>query len=299
MNYLGMPLAVVIASTAGCAMHDRVSKAQSEGVGSAPVAGVEYEFRDSDVVTLKYANATPLQFRADATPVDKVFSVLGMPSLKVAPAGSYTANQLHTATAEQTKKYISSVATPAGRTGKDIEAIGLNAIGGNMGAAGMALSLVAGSPKYDPRVNLGFLVCFEHADQTASVTDAVSNCSKKMNAMFASAVTNVTKTINVQNGQFRTGSIETEAGVKTAKVFLGRRGVLASDGYAPADRGGYAARIVAIPINSETTSVMDKVLFLDNGNVSAAEVASALSRSLPEGTAFYLPDQKSGPVGAY
>jgi len=33
MNYLGMALAVAIASTAGCAMHDRVSKAQSEGVG--------------------------------------------------------------------------------------------------------------------------------------------------------------------------------------------------------------------------------------------------------------------------
>lgn len=300
MKIFGVTLiALAIANTAGCASVEKSNTSQRQGVDKASDAGVDYEYRASDVVTLKYANARPLTFSADATPADKVLSVMGMPSFKVAPAGSFTSNQLRTATAEQTRKYISAVAAPAGPNGKDFEAFGLNVVGGTAGATGMALSLLAGSPKYDPRVNLGYFVCFERVDQTADTSAAVSNCAKKMNLMFDATVTNVTKVISLENGQFRTGSVLTNAGEKTAKVFIGRRGVLAADGFAPSDRGGYASRIVAIPINSETTSTMDKILFLDNGNVTPAEVAGALAKHLPDGSAFYLPDRVNGPVGVY
>lgn len=306
MKSIGYTLiAAAIASLGGCATYDGAKKAQVDGLGMAQSASVQYEFRAADEMTIKHANSQPQKFASTATAPDKVFAVMGMPSLKAAPAGSFTGTQLRQSTKEETIRYMSTDSSRPSSTGKDLEAIGLNAIGGDVGGAGMVLSLVAGSPKFDPRITQGYVVCFMPKVDGQDMAAAVAGCGAKMEAMFAKTVVDVTKSYDLPNGQFRLGKIETTAGMKAAKVFMGHRGILAADGYAPVDRGGFPALIVAIPVGHETTngsasgSLFDSMVLKTRGEVTSEQLATALSKNLPKDTAFYLPDSERGPSAFY
>ncbi|WP_095158247.1 hypothetical protein [Pseudomonas sp. Irchel 3E13] len=298
-------IAAAMASLGGCATYDNAKMAQFEGVGTAQSAAIDYEFRASDQMTIKHANSAPQKFASTATATDKVFAVLGMPSLKAAPPGTFNSGQLIQSTREETIRYMSSDAASHSSTGKDLEAIGLNAIGGNVGGAGMALNLVGGSPKVDPRVTVGFVICFMPAVEGQDMAAAVAGCGAKVEAMFNKTMKEISKSYVLPNAEYRLGKIDTPAGLKAAKVFTGRRGVLAAEGFAPLDRGGFPARIVAIPVGHETTNgsssgaLIDTMLFKSRGEVTSEQLAAALAKNLPKDSAFYLPDRDRGPASVY
>ena len=150
IKFIGFSLiAAAIASLGGCALYENAKKAQVEGVGTAQSAAIDYEFRAGGQMTIKHANSAPQKFASTATATDKVFAVMDMPSLEAAPPGSFD-GQLNQSTREETVRYMSTDTASHVSTGKDLEAIGLNAIGGNVGCAGMALSLIGDSPKVAP-----------------------------------------------------------------------------------------------------------------------------------------------------
>ncbi|WP_095160067.1 hypothetical protein [Pseudomonas sp. Irchel 3E13] len=306
MKFIGFTLiTTTIASLGGCAMYDNAKKAQVEGVGTAQSAAIVYEFRAGDQMTIKHANSAPQKFASTATATDKVFAVMGMPSLEAAPPGSFNGAQLIQSTKEETIRYMSTDTASHGSTGKDLEVISLNAIGANIGGAGMALSLIGGSPKVDPRVALGFVICFMPAVEGQDMAAAVASCGAKVEAIFNKTVTEISRSYVLPNAEYRLGKIETPSGLKAAKVFTGRRGVLAAEGFAPLDRGGYPARIVAIPVGHETTSgsssgaLIDTMLFKSRGEVTSEQLAAALAKNLPKDTVFYLPDNERGPAAVY
>lgn len=123
--------------------------------------------------------------------------------------------------------------------------------------------------------------------------------------MFNKTVKEISKSYLLPNAEYRLGKIETPSGLKAAKVFTGRRGVLAAEGFAPLDRGGYPARIVAIAVGHETTNgsssgaLSDTMVFKTRGEVTSEQLAAALAKNLPKDTAFYLPDGERGPAAVY
>lgn len=107
---------------------------------------------------------------------------------------------------------------------------------------------------------------------------AVAGCGAKEEAMLSKAVKEISKSYVLPNGEFRLGKIETPSGLKTAKVFTGHRGILAAEGFAPLNRGGYPARIVAIPVGHETTNESSSSALLDAMVLKTrGEVTSELS----------------------
>ncbi|WP_425929668.1 hypothetical protein [Pseudomonas sp. NyZ201] len=99
MEPIGFTLIVAaIASLGGCALYDNAKKAQVESVGTAQSAAIDYEFRAGDQMTIKHANSAPQKFASTATATDKVLAVMGMPSLKAAPPGSFNGGQYERST---------------------------------------------------------------------------------------------------------------------------------------------------------------------------------------------------------
>lgn len=271
-------------------------------MGTVQSSSSKYEFRFADDIPINYANSRPQRFASTATATDKVFAVMGMPSLKKLPAGYFNTSKLRQSTKEEVIRYMSIGSTNEKSTGNDLATVGLNLMDGNLSVLGMVLDLVSSSPKYDPRVTLGFVVCFIPKVGDKDMASAVADCGDKMESMFTKTVLEISNSYDLPNGSYHQGKIKTPLGLKSAKVFLGHRGILAAEGYSPADRGGYPARIVAIPVGNETTNgsslgaIFDSLMFKSRGEVTSEQLADALSKNLPADTVFYLPDSERGPV---
>lgn len=286
-------IAVVVASATGCA---------TQGQDLKPVAASELTapaFRPwkTENPTLKIANEKPLQFAPNATAADKLFAVLGMPSFaQIGPGGVRNA-YLQQASPDQVKQAISATARPSAGYNNDGSMIAFNAIGGGVGAAGLALT-VLGDSGFDPRTKMGYMFCFEKKSETRSLEDAGARCASKLNDVVNATLQPTVRLQRLDFGQVRNGYVDTPMGKKLGEIFIGTKGGYAVDGYAPVDRGGYPARLVAIPFYSEVGSGVSKMVGATIGEVSAADFAAALRAHLPKDMAFYLPDGQN-PAAVY
>jgi hypothetical protein len=286
-------IAVVVASATGCA---------TQGQDLKPVAASELTtpvFRPwkTENPTLKIANEKPLQFAPNATAADKLFAVLGMPSFaQIGPGGVRNA-YLQQASPDQVKQAISATARPSAGYNNDGSMIAFNAIGGGVGAAGLALT-VLGDNGFDPRTKMGFMFCFEKKSDTSTLEEAGVRCASKLNDVVNATLQPTVRVQKLDFAQVRDGFVKTPTGSKLGEIFIGTKGGYLVDGYAPVDRGGYPARLVAIPFYSEVGSGVGKMIGANLGEVNAADFAAALREHLPKDMAFYLPDG-TNPAAAY
>ena len=114
-----------------------------------------------------------------------------------------------------------------------------------------------------------------------------------MNGLFQPT----TRVLGVGLGQVRAGIVQACAVKKVGEIFVGTE-AFATDGYAPQDRGGYAARIVAIPIQQKLAGGVGKMLGAELGEIGPVEWANLLIQRLPKDMAFYLPSGNQ-PVAVY
>lgn len=113
--------ATVVGALVGCAGQPAALDPNAKAVTPAPLALKVWPGSDNAV---QFANEKPLQFSADATAAEKIFSVLGMPSFQAVRAGAFSIQAVQKTSAEQTQQNISSVArqAPANRNAAELAA---------------------------------------------------------------------------------------------------------------------------------------------------------------------------------
>jgi len=285
-------LAAAVAAVTGCA---------SNGTGSKPVPDSElvaphFKAWDGKSSSLMYANEEPLRFSSNVSAADKLFAVFGMPSLSTVKANGIRNPYLRQATKEQVLDAIRPATSPKAGYNNDGSILAYGLIGGGIGAAGTAIT-VLGDATFDPRTKLGFAYCFGKRSETVDLNDAVQKCGEKVTSMVNSLFRPTTRVLKIGFGQVRAGIVQSEAVSKVGEIFIGTE-AYATDGYAPQDRGGYPARIVAIPIEQKLAGSVGKMIGTELGEIGPVEWAELLKQQLPKDMAFYLPNGDQ-PVAVY
>lgn len=285
-------LAAAVAAVAGCVSNDSESKPVPDSALGTP----RFTAWDGKTSSLMFANEEPLRFASNVPAADKLFAVFGMPSLSGVKAGGIRNPYLRQATKEQVLDAIRPATDSKAGYNNDGSLIAYNLIGGGIGAAGTAIT-VLGDATFDPRTKLGFAYCFEKKAETVDLNDAVRKCGDKVNGMVNSLFQPTTRLLNIGFGQVRAGIVQTGSISKVGEIFIGT-GVYATDGYAPQDRGGYPARIVAIPIQQKLAGGVGKLIGAELGEIGPVEFAQLLKQRLPKDMAFYLPNGDQ-PIAVY
>ena len=286
--------AIAVASLVGCAGQNPATNPNAPAVAPAPLALKVWEGTDNAV---QFANAKPLQFATDATAADKVFSVLGMPSFRAVRAGAFSIHAVQKTSAEQTQQNISSVAKQAPANRNVAEMAAFNALGGDVGAAGLALT-VLGDASFDPRTEIGTFVCFERKSEAKDTASAVQSCGKKLLSMFERTFNPIRADEKSLTARRFIGPIATQSGEKLAQAYVNTDGVFVGDGYAPVDRGAYPAIVVAIGFNALVAEGFGKSMGWVVGDVGPVELGKAMGKNLPRDSAFFLPNRDS-PIAFY
>ena len=284
--------AAAVAAVAGCATNSTESKPVPDSALVAP----HFKAWDGKTSSLMFANEEPLRFSSSVPDADKLFAVFGMPSLSTVKANGIRNPYLRQATKEQVLGAIHPATSPKAGYNDDGSLIAYNLIGGGIGAAGTAIT-VLGDATFDPRTKLGFAYCFGKITETVDLNDAVQKCGEKVTGMVNGLFQPTTRVLNIGFGQVRAGIIRSGPVSKVGEIFIGT-GAYATDGYAPQDRGGYPARIVAIPIQQKLASGVGKMIGAELGEIGPVEWAELLKQQLPKDMAFYLPNGDQ-PVAAY
>ncbi len=286
--------ATVVGALVGCAGQPAALDPDAKAVTPAPLALKVWPGSDNAV---QFANEKPLQFSADATAAEKVFSVLGMPSFQAVRAGAFSIQAVQKTSAEQTQQNISSIArqAPANRNAAELAAF--NALGGNVGAAGLAVT-VLGSSSFDPRTEIGTFVCFEPKSGTKDFAAAVQSCGNKLLGMVERTFEPIRADEKSTTARRFIGPVATETGKKIAQLYVNTEGVFVGDGYAPVDRGAYPATVVAIGFDALVAEGFGKRMGWVVGDVGPVDLGNALGRNLPRNTAFFLPNRET-PIAFY
>ncbi|ONN71142.1 hypothetical protein [Pseudomonas oryzihabitans] len=284
--------AAAVAAVAGCATNSKESKSVPDSALVAP----HFKAWDDKTSSLMFANEEPLRFSSNVSAADKLFAVLGMPSLSTVKEKGIRNPYLRQATREQVLDAIRPATSPKAGYNNDGSLIAYNLIGGGIGAAGTAIT-VLGDATFDPRTKLGFAYCFGKKTETVDLNDAVQKCGEKVTGMVNGLFQPTTRVLDIGFGQVRAGSVQAGAVKKVGEIFIGTE-AFATDGYAPQDRGGYAARIVAIPIQQKIAGGVGKMLGAELGEIGPVEWADLLKHRLPKDMAFYLPNGDQ-PVAVY
>lgn len=295
MKYLGLVAsAIAVASLVGCAGQNPATNPNAPAVSPAPLALKVWEGTDNAV---QFANARPLQFATDATAADKVFSVLGMPSFRAVRAGAFSIHAVQKTSAEQTQQNISSVAKQAPANRNVAEMAAFNALGGNVGAAGLALT-VLGDNSFDPRTEIGTFVCFERKSEVKDTASAVQSCGRKLLSMIERTFNPIRADEKSLTARRFIGPVATPSGEKLAQAYVNTDGVFVGDGYAPVDRGAYPATVVAIGINALVAEGFGKSMGWVVGDVGPVDLGKAMGKNLPRDSAFFLPN-RDAPIAFY
>ncbi len=235
-------------------------------------------------------------FATDATASDKVFSVLGLPNFRTISAKGIDIGFMETATKEQIENVISSVARKQSGSSGDLSTLSFTALGGGLGAAGLAFSVLDGGVR-DPRTRFGYFVCFEKKAEASDLVEATRICSAKLNKMLTDTMVETTKVRDMEYAQYRKGYV-IDGQRKAVEFYLWKVRVYAAEGFAPADRGGYASWIVAVPFSHVLASGVGKWTGAEVGELDAAATARVLGKNRPADTVFYLPDGEK-PAAVY
>lgn len=284
--------AIVVASVSGCASTPEAERP----IPTSQIKAPEVSYYKESVSSLHYANAKPLIFAPDATASDKVFSVLGLPTFKAVSAKGVSATFMEQAIKEQVEQAISPVARQQSGSPGDLSRLSFTALGGGVGAAGLAFTMLDGGVR-DPRTTFGYFVCFERKSEASNLTEATHICSTKLNKMLTDTMVKTTKVQEMEYAQHRKGYV-TDGQRKTVEFDLWKVRVYAAEGFAPADRGGYESWIVAVPFSQNFASGIGKWIGAETGELDAAAAAKALGTHRPKDTVFYLPDGET-PAAVY
>lgn len=284
--------AIVVASVSGCASTPEVERP----IPTSQIKAPEVSYYKESVSSLHYANAKSLVFAPDAKASDKVFSVLGLPTFKAVSAKGVSATFMEQAIKEQVEQAIRPVARQQSGSPGDLSRLSFTALGGGLGAAGLAFSMLDGGVR-DPRTTFGYFVCFERKPVASSLTEATHICSTKLNKMLTDTMVETTKVRDMDYAQYRKGYV-IDGQRKAVEFYLWKVRVYAAEGFAPADRGGYASWIVAVPFSHVQASGVGKWTGAEVGELDAAATVKVLSENRPADTAFYLPNGEH-PAVAY
>lgn len=149
----------------------------------------------------------------------QVFSVLGMPSFRAVRAGAFSIHAVQKTSAEQTEQNISSVAKQAPANRNVAEMAAFNALGGNVGAAGLALT-VLGDNSFDTGTEIGTFVCFERRSEVKDTASAVQSCGKKLMSMIGRTFNPIRADEKSLTARRFIGPVATPSGEKLAQAYV-------------------------------------------------------------------------------
>lgn len=284
-------LIVMVAAVSGCASNGASTPVQRAAV---PFPSTNHDVGTRPAASINFANEAPLKFAAGINPAQKVFSVLGLPSLDLIPAKKLNNSYFQDASREQVAQSLAGTVKPKVNGNGALTTIAATAIGGGLGNAALAFSMLDGKG-FDPRVENGYAVCFEPKSNTPSVKVAAQRCGTKIHDMVASSFAKVFKVSNLPNSQRVIGEVQVNGQLKVGELYIGKVGGTVGEGYAPEDKGGFAAYIVAIPFRQE---VKGTGWVSADGELGAEQMATALAPSKPSDMVFFLPN-KNNPIGVY
>ncbi|MFT0181837.1 hypothetical protein ACMSIO_15405 [Pseudomonas benzopyrenica] len=222
--------------------------------------------------------------------------MLGLPTFKAVPAKGVNATFMEQAIKEQVEQAVSPVARQQSGSPSDLSRLSFTALGDGLGAAGLAFSMLDGGVR-DPRTIFGYFVCFERRSEASNLTEATHICSAKLNKMLTDTMVETTKFREMEYAQYRKGYVLDEQR-KAVEFYLWKVRVYAAEGFAPADRGGYASWIVAVPFSHVFASGVGKWTGAEVGELDANAAVKVLSKNRPVDTALYLPNQQD-PAAVY
>ncbi|AXA67746.1 hypothetical protein [Pseudomonas oryzihabitans] len=223
--------ATAVAAVAGCATSSTVVKP----VPDSALIALHFKAWDDKTSSLMFANEESLRFSSNVSAADKLFAVLGMPSLSTVKEKGIRNSYLRQATREQVLDAIRPAASPKAGRNNDGSLIAYTLIGGGMEAAGTSIT-VLGDATFDPRTKLGFAYCFGKKTETVDLNDAVQKCGKKVTGLVNRLFQPTTRVLNIGFGEVRAGIVLPGAFSKVGEIFIGTE-AYATDGYAPQDRG--------------------------------------------------------------
>lgn len=270
-------------------------------------AGHSYQYQTT-ASGMRYANERPLTLKQGSEST-RVLALFGMPDYQTVKAGKFT-NYMFTTTDPVT---VQSYITPAlvekpkssGLTNTDFSAVSVNALShtglsaGAVGAAGAALMIAGTDTTPDPRTNFGAAICYRPTSDQPDIKRAYVEC-------FNQVVEDVRKALGpnatvADKGQHVSvyGEVEVpNAGMQPVSILVGRVYNHASTGFAPADKGSFAANIFAIQVGRFGDIPASKATVEDIGAALRTAKRQTISYRLNP-SEDYRKRKDAEPVGVY
>lgn len=187
--------AAAVAAAAGCA----TNSTESKPIPDSSLVTPHFNAWDGKTSSLMFANEEPLRFSSSVPAADKLFAVFGMPSLSTVKANGIRNPYLRQAIREQVLDAIRPATSPKAGYNNDGSLIAYNFIGGGIGVAGTAIT-VLGDATFDPRTKLGFAYCFQKRTETVDLNEAVQNCGERVTGMVNDLFQPTTRVLNIGFG---------------------------------------------------------------------------------------------------
>ncbi|KSQ21568.1 hypothetical protein APB26_31770 [Pseudomonas aeruginosa] len=216
--------------------------------------GYQYQTTAS---AMHYANASPLSLQGNEN--TRVLALFGMPDYQTMQPGKFSNYMFTTTDPVTVQSYITPAlgdrAKPSRTTSTDLSAVSVNALSntgmsaGAVGAAGAALMIAGADTTPDPRTNVGAAICYRPTAEQPSMNQAYVECFDQVVEDLRKAL-GPTATV-ADKGQHVSvyGEVEVPSvGKQPVSILVGRVYNHASAGFAPADKGGFAANLFAIQI---------------------------------------------------
>ncbi|APC19429.1 hypothetical protein BLL42_27205 (plasmid) [Pseudomonas frederiksbergensis] len=220
---------------AGCATTSPVVPNQFE------VDGMKYGFEVKDRSTLRLVNQAPLKFSEDTSMTDQVLLSAGLPTLKQVPLGRLSANEID----NSTRKEGFDNAHTAASLAMDVSSGVTNAA--TAGALGAVNFLLAPTDN-DPRT-LNSAYCFvpsaDYPDQKAAYKKCLGDIKADLQAATQSTGTQISSggtQVSMDDARCKLGPTQ----CFTVAVNTGN--AVAASGYAPVNKGGFAAYIFRVSL---------------------------------------------------
>lgn len=255
----------------------------NNSITAGPGGEFSYSPDPTGVTTFAIANSKPAEFPDVMDSNERVRHVFGYPLVSVNPMGQFLATHAMASTRGVVDQYLNQQTVTYGLKPPSIDdmvALGAG-IGGAGGAALAGLSIAsADKPGSDMRERSAVL-CFVDSAKVPSAGDALIQCQNQVAEHLKMAL-GASVAGSFDDPRVFTGSIMVSGRAAPERVLVMKRNSWYATGFAPKDKGGFAAHI--FKISFFTAGYIDKI----SGHALVEDLAKALAKNKPQNLVYRI-----------